>query len=208
MNFGIKLRQLRNQLNLTQVQVAEALHISLRSYAAYELGERLPRTIDDYAKIAEFYKVPMGFLYDEVRHKQTQGLLIREKRAVLNEAMDIIASTLEKEGWFTKQSEDVSWDLEAYCPQREEWLMVDVKLFKTQSGAKILRCGLIFQTYGKLTVNKIDKLAKVKVLVVTNSQDFIRLATANPPVNLSLGVSIRWLDMQAKVLGDYIELVK
>lgn len=69
MNFGIKLRQLRNQLNLTQVQVAEALHISLRSYASYELGERLPRTIDDYAKIASFYNVPLGFLYDEIRDK-------------------------------------------------------------------------------------------------------------------------------------------
>ena len=205
MNFGIKLRQLRNKQGMTQEQVAEALHISLRSYAAYELGERLPRTIEDYARIASFYKVPLGFLYDEIRDKQPDTL-ISEQRALFNEAMGIIASTLEKEGWFTKQSEELRWDLEAFYPQREEWLMVNVKLFKTQSGAKILSRGAIFRTYGELSVSKIKEQAKV--LLVTNSQDFIRLATANPPINLSYNVSIRWLDMQAKVLGDYIDLKK
>ncbi len=206
MNFGIKLRQLRNQLNLTQVQVAEALHISLRSYASYELGERLPRTIDDYAKIASFYNVPLGFLYDEIRDKQYEPLIMSEQRALFNEAMGIITNTLEKEGWFTKQSEELRWDLEAYCPQREEWLMVSVKLFRTQSGAKILRRGSLFQTYGELTVNKIKKSSKI--LLITNSQDFVRLATSNPPVNLPFEITIRWLDIQAKVLGDYIDLVK
>lgn len=207
MNFGIKLRQLRNKQGMTQEQVAEALHLSLRSYAAYELGERLPRTIDDYARIASFYKVPLGFLYDEIRDKQPDTL-ISEQRALFNEAMGIIASTLEKEGWFTKQSEELRWDMEAFCPQNEEWLKVNVKLFRTQSGAKILRRGSIFQTYGELTVNKIDRPSKTKILLVTNSQDFIRLATSNPPINLPFQVSIRLVDMQAKVLGDYINLTK
>ena len=168
---------------MTQGQVAEVLHISLRSYASYELGERLPRTIEDYAKIASFYNVPLGFLYDEIR-----------------------ATQLETEGWFTKKSDELRWDLEAFCPQRNEWLKVNVKLFRTQSGSKILQRGTVFQTYGELTVNKIDKSSKV--LLITNSQDFIRLATTTPPLNLPFEVSVRWLDIQAKVLGDYINLVK
>lgn len=208
MNFGTKLRQLRSQLGLTQDQVAQNLHISLRSYASYELGERLPRTIDDYSRISRFYNVPLGFLYDETLVEQHRDSLISERRALVNESLHIISDTLEKEGWFTKQSSWLGWDLEAFDPSRNAWLMVNLKLFHTHSGAKILGRGSLFHSYGELTVNKIDKTSDVKVLLVTNSQDFIRLASDNPPINLPFTVSIRWLDLQTKVLNDYIALVK
>ena len=118
MDFGTKLKQLRNQLGLTQAQIAQHLHISLRSYASYELGERLPRTIDDYSRIARFYNIPLGFLYDETLVGQHRDSLINERRALAYESLRIVSDTLEKEGWFTKQSSWLGWDLEAFSPSR------------------------------------------------------------------------------------------
>ena len=52
MNFATRLRNLRNEKNLTQEELAEASGISTKSISRYELGETLPRSKKYYEKLA------------------------------------------------------------------------------------------------------------------------------------------------------------
>ena len=58
--LGAKLRQLRNVKGVTQKEVAKAIEVSERTYIAYELDERMPRTKSKYERLAEFYGVSIG----------------------------------------------------------------------------------------------------------------------------------------------------
>lgn len=62
MNFSDKLKKLRIQSNLTQNDSAKKIGVSLRTYKAYELGERRPRKHDIYLKIADIYDLDLNSL--------------------------------------------------------------------------------------------------------------------------------------------------
>lgn len=62
MNFSDKLKKLRSQSNLTQNDFAKKIGVSLRTYKAYELGERKPRKHDIYLKIADIYDLDLNSL--------------------------------------------------------------------------------------------------------------------------------------------------
>lgn len=62
MNFSDKLKKLRSQSNLTQNDFAKKIGVSLRTYKAYELGERRPRKHDIYLKIADIYDLDLNSL--------------------------------------------------------------------------------------------------------------------------------------------------
>ena len=57
----MKLKELRKQKNLTQVEISKILQITQRTYAGYELGQTEP-TIDTLKKIADFYNVSLDYL--------------------------------------------------------------------------------------------------------------------------------------------------
>lgn len=58
--FSEKIRMLRKERNLTQVQVAKEVGMSMRGYQDLELGV-LPRS-DRLLAIADFYNVSMDWL--------------------------------------------------------------------------------------------------------------------------------------------------
>lgn len=62
MNFAEKLKKLRDQSRLTQSEFASEIGVSLRTYKAYELGERRPRKHDIYLKIADIYNLDLNSL--------------------------------------------------------------------------------------------------------------------------------------------------
>ena len=62
MNFAEKLKKLRDQSQLTQSEFAIEIGVSLRTYKAYELGERRPRKHDIYLKIADIYDLDLNSL--------------------------------------------------------------------------------------------------------------------------------------------------
>ena len=62
MNFSDKLKKLRNKSQLTQNEFANKIGVSLRTYKAYELGERRPRKHDIYLKIADIYDLDLNSL--------------------------------------------------------------------------------------------------------------------------------------------------
>lgn len=58
-----RLRLLRNEKNLTQQQVADALGIERSLYARYEYGSRTP-PVDNLIKLSEFFNVTTDYLLE------------------------------------------------------------------------------------------------------------------------------------------------
>jgi len=74
-DFGSKVRHLRKGLGLTQVQVAQRLHISKAMISSYETGIRLP-SYDVLIKFATMYGVTTDYLlgFDRVKSVDVTGL--------------------------------------------------------------------------------------------------------------------------------------
>lgn len=64
MEFGEKLRLLRQEKKLTQGEAAELIDVSLRTYKGYELGERLPKNKKTYVNISNRFGVGLRYLMD------------------------------------------------------------------------------------------------------------------------------------------------
>lgn len=57
----MKLLEIRKKLNLTQIEVASPLGITVASYSRYERGEREP-DFDTLIKLADFFKVSIDYI--------------------------------------------------------------------------------------------------------------------------------------------------
>lgn len=63
----IKLKELRENHNLTQQQVAEAINKSMQAYSHYELGRREP-DIETLKKLSDLYNVSVDYLLGRDEH--------------------------------------------------------------------------------------------------------------------------------------------
>jgi len=74
-DFGVKVKHLRLGLGLTQVQVAQRLHISKAMMSSYETGIRLP-SYDVLVKFATLYGVTTDYLlgFDRIKSVDVTGL--------------------------------------------------------------------------------------------------------------------------------------
>ncbi|MCX8526232.1 helix-turn-helix domain-containing protein [Chryseobacterium formosus] len=64
MTLGTKLNKLRTGRNLTQMQIAEKLHISQNAYNKWESDKAKP-AMENLMKIADFYETDVYDLLDE-----------------------------------------------------------------------------------------------------------------------------------------------
>ena len=64
MKFNEKLKALRKEHDLTQVELADRLYVSRSLVARWEYGDIYP-TIDNLNKISDFFNVPMSDLLNE-----------------------------------------------------------------------------------------------------------------------------------------------
>ena len=65
MKFSDKLKKLRNDLNLSQGELAEKIGVTTRTIAAYEGGECTPRYSKTYKKLGEALGVDPEYLASE-----------------------------------------------------------------------------------------------------------------------------------------------
>ena len=65
MNFGEKIRDLRTQKKLTQVELAKALGLSLRTILNYESGDVFPKKREIYFKMSDLFGVDVNYLLTE-----------------------------------------------------------------------------------------------------------------------------------------------
>ena len=67
-----RLRSLREDHDLTQAQVGAAIHVSQRTYAYYESGERMiPPSV--LCALADFYQVSVDYLLGRTKEKDYPG---------------------------------------------------------------------------------------------------------------------------------------
>lgn len=94
MNFGIRLKQLRQEKGVQQIELARVLNISRQSVSNYENGTRFPSDETLFVKIAEFFDVSIDYLF---------GLTNIRKYSLKNE--DIIIDKESEECYHKKQNE-------------------------------------------------------------------------------------------------------
>ncbi len=70
--LGNRIKQLRQQADLTQAELARKLEVSPALISAYELGERSPR-LDTLASLALLFKVSTDYLLG-IKGQSTEGL--------------------------------------------------------------------------------------------------------------------------------------
>ena len=69
MSFGSKLKLLREERGLTQVEMANILEISEQAYQRYEYDKSHP-TYKKLLFIADFFDVSLDYLTDRVNYKK------------------------------------------------------------------------------------------------------------------------------------------
>ncbi len=70
--FGNRVKQLRQQADFTQAELAKRLEVSTAVISAYELGERTPR-VDTLVNLADIFKVSTDYLLG-IKAQPTSGL--------------------------------------------------------------------------------------------------------------------------------------
>lgn len=60
--FGEMLRELREERRLTQIDLANAMHVSSSSISAYEIGASLP-PMERALELADFFEVSLDYLF-------------------------------------------------------------------------------------------------------------------------------------------------
>lgn len=80
MNFGEKLKKYRKENKLTREDFAKQIGISLKTLYFYETGQRFPKSVETYEKIAEVMQCDYNYLLEdgdsfvsEVANKYGQG---------------------------------------------------------------------------------------------------------------------------------------
>ena len=71
MAFAERLKELRKQAHLTQVELAKRLGIGQSSYADWERGKKNP-TQENLIKIAQFFNVPLDYLVGNSEEKSDE----------------------------------------------------------------------------------------------------------------------------------------
>lgn len=67
-----RIRDLREDHDLTQAQVGAAIHVPQRTYAYYETGERMiPPPV--LCALADFYQVSVDYLLGRTERRQPYG---------------------------------------------------------------------------------------------------------------------------------------
>lgn len=79
--FGNTLRQLRQNANLTQSQLAESLGIAFSTVSMYERGEREP-DFEMLETIADHFNVSMDFLYGKKTTLLANNLTPHENKVI------------------------------------------------------------------------------------------------------------------------------
>lgn len=60
----MNLKQIREENNLSQKEVASFLSVRQNTYSQYETGKRYPPPVDALIKLAKFYRVTTDYILD------------------------------------------------------------------------------------------------------------------------------------------------
>ncbi|RZI50274.1 helix-turn-helix transcriptional regulator [Aeribacillus composti] len=98
MNYGDRLKKLRESKRLSQQQLADKLNINRSTYARYELGQTQP-DFETLEKLADFFEVSIDYLLgrtDDPSNKYSDyPTLIKEDEKDIAKDLEKIINSLE-----------------------------------------------------------------------------------------------------------------
>jgi transcriptional regulator with XRE-family HTH domain len=97
MNFGDKLRYLRDQHNLTQNDIAQILGVSRQAYTKYESNQAEP-DMKALKKLSEYFNVTADYLLG-TKYSSVKIIELREEMERLNK---LLQDSLKKENAIMK----------------------------------------------------------------------------------------------------------
>lgn len=193
MNFGEKLRLLREDKGLSQREVAERLKISLRTYASYELNQRRPRTQSKLQEIAEFFGTSADYLQIDDIAKKAEELEdygrdeLHARYSMLESSIvNEIATFMQQLGWKVELEPRKSpvFRPDLLATLNNITVIFEFKLFFTYS----LPIRALHSIYGLASTIPIEKIENTYFVVISNTEGLEALANSNPPLNLKIPI--------------------
>ena len=102
----MKMKFLRQQLNKSQLDVANDLKIPRTMYARYETNESNPK-VETLIKIADYFGVSLDYLCERQYNNQI-GYIPDEKRETVNELLELGNKEFEKAQVYIKALKDMN----------------------------------------------------------------------------------------------------
>lgn len=96
MQFGEKIRIMRQEAKMSQTELAKAIGVSLRTVQYYELGEKYPKQTDIYGKLASLFNVSADYLLSD----EDQYIIEANKKGGVKSVRDVKALITEVGGLF------------------------------------------------------------------------------------------------------------
>lgn len=93
MSFGINLKKIRQDNNLTQEELAKKINTSRSNIANYENDKNMP-SVDILEKISKIFNCSIDYLMGNSEFKTKEEELIHYKKTIVNSALLDIAPTL------------------------------------------------------------------------------------------------------------------
>lgn len=84
MKLKEKLVMLRNEKDLSQLQLAETLHVSRQAVSRWEAGETIP-SVDNLRYLSKLYGVALDYLLDDEADDVTRGTAVEAAVSPLEE---------------------------------------------------------------------------------------------------------------------------
>lgn len=106
MNYGERLKRLREDKKLSQQQLADRLNINRSTYARYELGQTQP-DYETLQRLADFYGVSVDYLFGRENKKNLPELTAKDERDIAKR-MEKIKKDLAADGGLSFYGEPLS----------------------------------------------------------------------------------------------------
>lgn len=101
MKFGSILRELREEKDLSQVDLAKKLNITSQSLSQYELSKRMP-DIEMINRLADFFNISVDYLLGRTNVEDQEGIPVMEtsyeyyaSKGILKEISNLSFESLE-----------------------------------------------------------------------------------------------------------------
>jgi transcriptional regulator with XRE-family HTH domain len=89
MNYGERLKRLREDRKLSQQQLADRLNINRSTYARYELGQTQP-DYETLQRLADFYEVSVDYLFGRENNNNLPELTAKDKKDIAKQLERIL----------------------------------------------------------------------------------------------------------------------
>lgn len=120
--MGNRIRELRAEKNISQVQLSVAIGVTADAIGKYERGDREPK-LERWQKLADYFGVSVGYLQG-IEDKYT-GVMADSERQVRREKIKENMAKVLRKAW----TEDEPWE-EVYADFKRQWNLLELEFQK------------------------------------------------------------------------------